>query len=69
MLFFCESKQLFHFLVKVCQWFAKEMSNSAPLKITYAMWAPWFKLSPFELLGQKTSIPNRKDENEEERKP
>ena len=33
------------------------------------MWAPCFKLSPFELHGQKTSIPNRKDKNEEERKP
>ena len=53
MLFFCESKQLFHFLVKGCQWFAKEMSNSGPLKITYTMWAPCFKLSPFELHGQK----------------
>ena len=32
------------------------------------MWAPYFKLSPFALHGQKTSIPNRNDRNKEERK-
>ena len=57
----------FHFLVKGSQWFPKEMSVSAILKITYAMWAPCFKLSLFELHGQKTSIPNRKNRNKEER--